>query len=286
MDPTPAPDRVVTAAIAGLLAAVSGFSAVAACWGGSHPPIRAPLAGARASRPAGRDLLAALGSLPGIRRVGLSTRTSDLLARSGIERNERDLVGLKVAATVTALLVGSVSAGPLLGLMLGSIAFRAPDIAVARTVRLRLAAADREIPVMLDLLAVATSAGLPAQLAFRRAVEASEGPLADELRPVLNATDLGGRWREELRAVCERLDLPDLRRVVGTLGRSETLGSPLSDELARLARDVREVRRASATERARLAPVKMLFPLVFLVLPAFLLLTVVPVLVTTVRSIV
>jgi tight adherence protein C len=213
--------------------------------------------------------------------VGLSTRTSDLLARSGIERNERDLVGLKVAATVTALLVGSVSAGPLLGLMLGSIAFRAPDIAVARTVRLRLAAADREIPVMLDLLAVATSAGLPAQLAFRRAVEASEGPLADELRPVLNATDLGGRWREELRAVCVRLDLPDLRRVVGTLGRSETLGSPLSDELARLARDVREVRRASATERARLAPVKMLFPL-----PAFLLLTVVPVLVTTVRSIV
>jgi pilus assembly protein TadC len=48
---------------------------------------------------------------------------------------------------------------------------------------------------------------------------------------------------------------------------------------------VRAARRLAVTERARTAPVKMLFPLVFLVLPAFLLLTVVPVLLTTLRSI-
>jgi tight adherence protein C len=69
------------------------------------------------------------------------------------------------------------------------------------------------------------------------------------------------------------------------LVRTERLGSSLADEMSRLAADVRESRRARATERARAAPVKMLFPLVFLILPAFLLLTVVPVLLTTVRSI-
>jgi tight adherence protein C len=72
---------------------------------------------------------------------------------------------------------------------------------------------------------------------------------------------------------------------VGALTRAEALGSSLSEEVGRLAADVREARRAAATERARAAPVKMLFPLVFLVLPAFLLLTVVPVLVATVESI-
>jgi hypothetical protein len=96
---------------------------------------------------------------------------------------------------------------------------------------------------------------------------------------------LGGRWRDELNRVGERLDLPDLRRLLGSLARTDAVGSSLSEEVAHLASDVREVRRAAAAQRARTAPVKMLFPLVFLVLPAFLLLTVVPVLLTTVRSI-
>jgi tight adherence protein C len=96
---------------------------------------------------------------------------------------------------------------------------------------------------------------------------------------------LGARWRDELSAAGRRLGLPDLDRVVGVLARSEALGSSLAEEVGRLAADVREARRAASTERARAAPVKMLFPLVFLVLPAFLLLTVVPVLVATVESI-
>jgi tight adherence protein C len=101
----------------------------------------------------------------------------------------------------------------------------------------------------------------------------------------MDATDLGRRWRDELRAAARRVDLPDLSRAVELLVRTERLGSSLADEMSRLAADVRESRRARATERARAAPVKMLFPLVFLILPAFLLLTVVPVLLTTVRSI-
>ena len=97
--------------------------------------------------------------------------------------------------------------------------------------------------------------------------------------------DLGARWRDELAAVTERLSLPDLRRAVAVLTRTETLGTSLTSATRELAADVRSSRRAAVAERARAAPVKMLFPLVFLILPAFLLLTVVPVLLTTVRSI-
>ena len=162
---------------------------------------------------------------------------------------------------------------------------RIPSILRGRGDRRRRATMDAQVPQLLDLLAAASSAGLSGQLALRRAVDALGGPLGGELSVALEAIDLGARWREELARTAERLRLPDLRRTVAALSRTETLGASLSESTAELAASVREGRQAVVTERARTAPVKMLFPLVFLVLPAFLLLTVVPVLLTTVQSI-
>ena len=232
-----------------------------------------------------RNVLEVVGGWPILRKIRLSRTTTTRLDRSGTERSEREVVASKALLAAAAMLAGSAIVGPVLGVPAGAVAWRVPDLVLARLARRTSAAADREIPVLLDLLAVATSAGLPPQLAFRRAVEAAMGPLADELRSVLDASDLGGRWRDELIVVGDRLALPDLQRLLGALARTDSLGSSLAEEIEHLASDVREVRRAATAQRARTAPVKMLFPLVFLVLPAFLLLTVVPVLLTTVRSI-
>jgi tight adherence protein C len=149
----------------------------------------------------------------------------------------------------------------------------------------RRRAMDGEVPLLLDLLAAGSAAGLSAVTGLERAVPALRGPLGVELRSSIDAVRLGARWREELASMGERLDLPDLRRTVAVVTRTETLGSSLSSATSELAADVRSKRRTEVAERARSAPVKMLFPLVFLILPAFLLLTVVPVLLTTMRSI-
>jgi tight adherence protein C len=239
----------------------------------------------RSGPPTIGNVLEIVGGWPILRRVRLSRVTMTRLDRSGTHRSERQVVASKALSSATAMFGVSALVSPVVGAVAALIAWRIPDLALARLARRALAAADREIPVLLDLLAVATSAGLPPQLAFRRAVEAATGPLAEELGSVLEASDLGGRWRDELIVVGDRLGLPDLRRLLGALARTDSLGSSLAEEVGHLASDVREVRRAAAAQRARTAPVKMLFPLVFLVLPAFLLLTVVPVLLTTVRSI-
>jgi Flp pilus assembly protein TadB len=274
----------MSGAIAGMLAGVATVAAFGSLvmWRRANPLGLPAFPPTRIERP---NVLERIGRWPVVRHVGVSDAVSARLGTIGARWDRRAVVGAKVVVAATVLVVFGAALGPVVALPLAVVAWRVPDLVLARAARRATRAADREIPVLLDLLAVATSAGLPPQLAFRRAVEGAEGPLAESLRAVVNATDLGGRWRTELRAVGERLGLPDLRRLIGALARTEAVGSSLSEEVSRLATDVREVRRTAAAQRARTAPVKMLFPLVFLVLPAFLLLTVVPVLLTTVRSI-
>jgi tight adherence protein C len=194
-------------------------------------------------------------------------------------------VGAKILSASALLVVTAAASMPLVGALFAFLAWRVPEIALARRARRRLAAASSEMPLFLDLLSVSCSAGVAPQLAVRMSAAPLRGPLAAELDRALEWASLGRRWRDELDAAADRLGLAELRRVVAILGGSETLGYSLADEMSRLAVDARESRRARATERARTAPVKMLFPLVFLILPAFLLLTVVPVLLSTVRSI-
>ncbi len=154
-----------------------------------------------------------------------------------------------------------------------------------RARRRRARRAEGEVPQLLDLLAAGSTAGLSAELSLRRASEALRGPLGEDLREIAHRADLGARWRDELDAYATTIASLDLQRTVAVLQRTESLGASLADATRELAAGVRHARRTATLERARTAPVKMLFPLVFLILPAFLLLTVVPVLLTTVRSI-
>ena len=260
MDPTPPPGRTVTPTMVAIQAGFGTAVAVAAIGLGRPQDPLASSAIVRGGPPPIGNVLEIVGGWPILRRVRLSRVTMTRLDRGGTDRSERQVVASKALVAATTMLAVSAIVSPVLGVVSALIAWRLPDLALARLARRTLAAADREIPVLLDLLAVATSAGLPPQLAFRRAVEAATGPLADELRSVLDASNLGGRWRNELIVVGDRLALPDLRRLLGALARTDSLGSSLAEEIGHLASDVREVRRAAAAQRARTAPVKMLLP--------------------------
>ena len=269
----------------GMLAAVAG----AAMFGGfvcrrRSVPMRR--LGRDADRWSGRLVLARVGSIPWLAsRVAPDVASRlDVLGRSG---QLSDVIGSKalIGVSLAGLALFAPMPGPMLTPVLALVGWRIPDVLLARCVRTHRAHVDAEVPYLLDLLAAASTAGLSAPLALEHAAVSLRGPLASELARSLRHVGFGARWRDELRTLSDRLDLPDLARAVATLARTEALGISLADPVARLAAQVRATRRAAAAERARKAPVKMLFPLVFLILPAFLLLTVVPVFVSTVRSI-
>jgi tight adherence protein C len=210
-------------------------------------------------------------------RVRVVRRLGPDAASAAIDR----VLGAKAVAAVlgvvAALLVSP--APPLalsLGMVLGAAGWRLPDFVLARRVRAGRRRAEAAIPELLDLVAVSVTAGLTPRLALARAGRVLTGPLALELEDARRSVELGGSWSAALRRTAERLDLRDLGRLSSTLERSARLGAPVADRLRGLAQEVRAERRAREEERARRAPVTMLFPLVFLILPAFVLAAVVP----------
>jgi len=154
----------------------------------------------------------------------------------------------------------------------------------SRTARRRRHAIDRQALDFVELLVAATEAGLPPALAVERAAGMTSGALGEELNVAARQITLGLGWRTALEQVVARTGSPAMRRLTGSLSRAHRLGTSPRQSLRSIADELRLERRARAEELARRAPVKMLFPLVLLILPAFLLLTVGPVLLATVRS--
>ena len=126
-----------------------------------------------------------------------------------------------------------------------------------------------------DLLAMAVAAGLTPYLAVEVAARFAPPGAAGPLSTVLSAVDGGLRFVDALDA--EAVRSPHLAPLLATLANSERSGAPVGPALGRLAASTRAQSRRRAMARARTVPVRLLFPLVFLVLPAFLLLTVAPV---------
>jgi tight adherence protein C len=273
MTPIAAP-ALATLAVGAVFAALS--------W--RRPPVLAGVAHVR-SRP--RSSIERLGSSPLARRaVGADALAHAIASASWpVAVDVMVASGAVAALTVVAVGIAVGGVGLVLALVVAAAALRAPVFVVARAARRRTRAVDRDVPLLLDVVALASYAGLPPPAALRRAVAVIDGPLAAELSSALEDVDLGSRWRERLQRLSADLGVPDLERTVSVLVRADAIGSPSAEPISILADEIRSSRRAAAGERARKAPVQMLFPLVFLVLPAFLLLTVVPVLVATLGSI-
>ena len=131
------------------------------------------------------------------------------------------------------------------------------------------------IALAADLLAVAVNSGLTPYLALEVASRFTPGPVADPLRAVLGSVAAGERLADALRA--EAIRTPPAAPLLALLAASEQSGAPAAASLTRLSASTRAQARRRALARARTVPVRLLFPLVFLVLPAFLVLTVAPV---------
>jgi tight adherence protein C len=155
----------------------------------------------------------------------------------------------------------------LLALALGAAASYLPAFFVSKAAARRTERIDAELSNFVDQLAVAIEAGMTFDAALNHLLEASHGPLAEEMRRVLTELRVGETRPAALRSFAERVGSESVTGFTNAVIASDQLGSSLAGILHAQAADLRHRRQMKAEERAQKAPVKMLVPMAIFILP-------------------
>ena len=124
------------------------------------------------------------------------------------------------------------------------------------------------MPELIDLLVVTVEAGLSLSAALQLAGERMGGPLGEELRIVIQEQRMGLTPVQALENMVGRTPTPAVESFARAMMQGELLGVSVGQILRSLAIEMRKRRRAQAEQQAQKAPIKMLFPLVFMIFPA------------------
>ena len=190
-----------------------------------------------------------------------------------------DLMAAKAGSALTAALTSPLLAsgapgrlGALLVIAGPPAAFLAPDFWLARRARTRAEAARRELPHLLDLLAVAVDAGLHPAAAMTAVGERGTSPLAAEWVAVGRQTAVGVPLETALSRMSRRLPIPATESLRAAVARSARHGTPLAEALASQAREARAATRRRIEEQAAKAAPKIQLVVALLLVPSVLLL--------------
>jgi tight adherence protein C len=169
--------------------------------------------------------------------------------------------------TIVALLAGVVAV---------FIGWRAPLWIVQSRAKHRKLEIDLQLPELIDLLVVTVEAGVGFNESLRIASNRISGALGQELRLTMQEQPMGLALNEALQNLLLRAETPGLRSFIRSVLQGETLGVSIGQILRNVAGEMRKRRRALAEERAQKAPIKILFPLVFMIFPAIFVIILAP----------
>ena len=131
----------------------------------------------------------------------------------------------------------------------------------------RLTQINRDLPYMLDVLALSVGAGLDFNSSLERIVtkDSTRSPLIEEMRYVLQEVKMGTTRRDALLGLKERVPSDYINGLVSSVVQAEQMGTPLTNILRIQAGSIRLKRSQRAEKLAGEAPVKMIMPLLFIV---------------------
>ncbi|MES4792072.1 MAG: type II secretion system protein [Chloroflexota bacterium] len=128
----------------------------------------------------------------------------------------------------------------------------------------------KSLPDAFDLITASVEAGLGIDAAFTRVIEKVKGPFAEELTRTMREVQMGRARRDAFLDMAERTGVDELRQLVNAIVQAEAMGISIGGVIRVQTGVIRTKRRQRAEEAAFKAPIKMVFPLVFFIFPAIM----------------
>lgn len=128
----------------------------------------------------------------------------------------------------------------------------------------------RSLPDAFDLITASVEAGLGIDAAFTRVIDKVHGPFAEELSRTMREIQMGRSRRDAFLDMSDRTGVEELRSLINAVVQAEAMGISIGGVIRVQTGVIRTKRRQKAEEQAFKAPIKMVFPLVFFIFPAIM----------------
>ncbi len=169
-------------------------------------------------------------------------------------------------------IVSAVETGELLLYILGGFfgGFFLPYLQLRSQIQSRQDEITKALPDALDLLTICVEAGLGFDAAMSKVAEKWDNELSRAFMKTVQEMQLGKLRREALRSMANGMDVPDMTSFTAAIIQADQLGVSMAKVMRIQSDTMRLKRRQRAEEKAQQAPIKMMFPMIFLIFPTIL----------------
>ncbi len=162
--------------------------------------------------------------------------------------------------------------------VLGVLGFFYPDIWVNGQSERRRKDIVRNMPFIVDMLALSVEAGLDFIAAMNKVIEkAPPSALSEEFEIMIKEIKIGSSRAEALRQLAWRIDVLQVSSFTATLIAADSVGASIGPILKSLAGDMRQKRSSEVEKEGSKASTKILFPMMAFILPAVALVIMAPI---------
>ena len=211
--------------------------------------------------------------------LDLNARINEMLVLAGNppKWDAERVVALKIIGGVGGAVLGSLlmAVAPmpflvrvLIVVVFALLGYTIPSAQLRAMANKRQNGIRKQLSDVMDLLTLSVEAGLGLDAAVAQVIKNVPGPLSEELARLSQEIQIGVSRSDAFRQLGERTSVSELKGFVLAMVQADLFGVSIANVLRAQARELRTKRRQRAEEIAQKIPVKLLFPMIFLVLPA------------------